>query len=241
MRHFVNGKEGAGLPAGDLGVTRGVNVFETFRTYGRTPFGFAQHMARLRGSAAGFGIAVPDGLEDELLSYLEDDVVIRVMLTAGGNRAVEIYPVPQERIGRPVTVAAVDFAPPLGFVKHGSRAFGIAMARQHGVEEVLWTSDGLLLEGMRSNLIGVVDGQLVTPPADGRILDGVTRRAMRQVSPIREAPLRLQDCDELWLSSTLKELAPAVVDGRSMAGPVGRGLHQRFRAALPELLRTDAS
>lgn len=241
MRQFVNGEEGRHLPADDLGVTRGLNVFETFRTYGRRPFRFAQHMARLRGSASRLGISVPPGLDDELLSYLEDDVVVRVMLTAGGHRAVQVYPVPVERVGRPVTVAVVDFAPPLAFVKHGSRAFGIALARQHGVEEVLWTADGRLLEGMRSNLIGVVDGALVTPPADGRILDGVTRRAMLEVGPLIEGPLRLQDCDELWLSSTLKELAPAVVDGRSMAGPVGRDLYQRFRAALPELLRTDGS
>ena len=241
MRQFVNRQEGAQLPADDLGVTRGLNVFETFRTYGRFPFGFTQHMARLRSSAACFGIAVPDDLEEELLSYVADDVVIRAMLTAGGNRVVQVYRVPRERIGRPVSVAPVDFAPPLGFAKHGSRAFGIVMAHQHGVEEVLWTADGFLLEAMRSNLFGVVGGELVTPPADGRILDGVTRRAMLQVDSIREAPLRLENCDELWLSSTLKELAPAVVDGQIMDGPIGRDLHRRFTAALPELLRADDS
>ena len=224
------------LPADDLGVTRGLNVFETFRTYGRTPLGFSQHMERMKVSAAALGIALPEGLEQELLSYVAPDVVIRVLVTAGGNRAVQVYPVDQARVGRPVAVAAVNWAPAMAFAKHGSRAFGIALARQRGVEEVLWTEGGELLEGMRSNLFGVIDGQLVTPPADGRILDGVTRRALLEIGEVREGPLRLEACEELWLSSTLKELAPAVIDGRSRAGPVGRALHRRFQAAVPDLL-----
>ena len=233
MRVFVNGVEGGRLPADDPGVTRGLNVFETFRTYGPIPFRLPQHMARLQRSAAAFGIAVPEGVEARLRSHCALNVVVRVMLTGGGNEAIQVYPVPNERIGRPVAVAAVDYAPPLGFAKHGSRGLTIAMAAARGVEEVLFTSQGELLEAARSNLFAVVDGQWVTPPGDGRILEGVTRGALLDLGGIREGAVRLEDCEELWLSSTLKELAPAIVDGVERSGPMGRALHQAFRAALP--------
>ena len=99
-------------------------------------------------------------------------------------------------------------------------------------------AQGFVLEGSRSNLWGVVDGVLVTPPVDGRILDGVTRAALLEVCareglPCRIGPLRLEECRELWLSSTLKELAPVVLDGVERSGPIGRSLHRSFQARRP--------
>ncbi len=237
MPLYVNGQLEGALPADDPGVERGFSIFETFRTYGPHPFRLAQHMARLQRSVAALGLVVPEGLEAELLRCCEEDVVVRLMLTAGGNRVVRVYPVDASRIGRPVSVAPVDYTDPIGFAKHGSRAIPQALALRLGVDEVLFRDrDGFVLEASRSNLWGVVDGVLVTPPSDGRILEGVTRGALLDVCgargwSFREAPLRLEDCEELWLSSTLKELAPAVLDGVERSGPVGRALHAAFREA----------
>ncbi len=239
MRVWVNGVLGGQLPADDPGLQRGQNVFETFRTYGRSPLGFDLHLARLQGSAELLGIEVPAGLEVELLERCEEDVVVRVMLTIAGNRAVQVSPVDPGRIGAPVRVAPVDLVLPFGFAKHGSRVFAQAFERRLGVDEVLYRDErGAVLEGSRSNLFGVVRGVLVTPPADGRILDGVTRRALlavceREGLPFRVDALRLQDCEEIWLSSTLKELAPVVLEGTERSGPVGRGLHRAFQAQRP--------
>ena len=110
-----------------------------------------------------------------------------------------------------------------------------------GVEEVLWMDEnGFLLEGTRSNIVGVLGEVLVTPPADGRILAGVTREAMLDAAV--DAGVEVQNVemsnrvqyDELYVCSTLKELTPVTeLDGRPTAGagPIGDAVMSAFRAA----------
>ena len=111
-------------------------------------------------------------------------------------------------------------------------------AKKLGVDEVIFVDPaGNILEANRSNVIAVIDGELVTPPNEAN-LDGVTRGAMLEAAAhsglsIREASLPLDSVfQELYLSSTLKELAPvARFDGRAVGGgPLGASLHAAFRA-----------
>ena len=243
-RVFVNGVEDAGLPADDIGFTRGMNAFETLRTYGRAPFRLEEHLTRLVASAEAMQIPLDsiDTVRNEIIQHLDEDVWIRVTLTAGRNRVLHVHPVDKAKIGRPVKVASVRMAPlpwlP-GSVKHGSRAAWVLAARARGVDEVLFVNpDGHILEANRSNVFGVVGGVLRTPPNDGDNLVGVTRGALLEAAraadiPFDDSPLPLEsNFDELYLSSTLKELAPITeLDGRKVgAGPIGAALHQSFRA-----------
>jgi branched-subunit amino acid aminotransferase/4-amino-4-deoxychorismate lyase len=127
-----------------------------------------------------------------------------------------------------------------GRVKHGSRAVTEVARRKAGVDEVLWVGrDGCLTEGGRSSVFGVVDGVMITPPDDGRILPGITRQALLDAGreagiPVTEGPLRADaPFTELYASSTLKELAPIVeLNGRPApgGGPLGERLVQAFHA-----------
>ena len=126
-----------------------------------------------------------------------------------------------------------------GAVKHGCRAAWILAARQKGVDEVFLVDDkGMILEANRSNVFAVRGQELWTPPLDGRLLAGVTREALIQAAgeagiPVREEPLPIDgDFDELYLASTLKELAPVSrLDDRELpvGGPVGAVLLTAFR------------
>ena len=89
-----------------------------------------------------------------------------------------------------------------------------------------------------------MDNVLITPPLDGRLLQGVTRGAVLDAAqcagvPAVENPLDLSaQVDELYLSSTLKELAPVVaLDGAPApgAGPIGK----RVRDALRTLIERE--
>ena len=87
-----------------------------------------------------------------------------------------------------------------------------------------------------ANVFVVRQGVILTPPDDGRILRGVTRAALLDAAraeglAIREEAVRAGPCDEFYVASTLKELAPVVrLDGRPVAGagPAGAALAAAF-------------
>lgn len=128
------------------------------------------------------------------------------------------------------------------------------LARQHareaGAHEAVLLRDGVVNEGAASNVFVVMDGTLITPPLSAAILPGITRQlvldlASQEGIPAREAELPeslLRSADEIWLTSTTREVLPVVrLDG----DPVGTGrpgpcfgkliaAYDRFRADLPD-------
>jgi para-aminobenzoate synthetase/4-amino-4-deoxychorismate lyase len=95
-------------------------------------------------------------------------------------------------------------------------------------EPLLCDLDGLVLETARANVFIVeAGGRIVTPPADGRILPGVTRALVIElagelglrvdVEPIDLA--RLAGAREMFLTGSLAGVEPAQLDGR----PAGDG------------------
>lgn len=95
------------------------------------------------------------------------------------------------------------------------------------VETVLFR-DGLLTEGAASNIFAVKQGTLLAPPKNNLMLPGITYDVVlelaaahglpAEVRPVSEAEARA--ADELWMTSSTKEVLPIVrLDGR----PVGTG------------------
>jgi branched-subunit amino acid aminotransferase/4-amino-4-deoxychorismate lyase len=231
----------APVPADDPGLTAGMTCFETLRSYGGRLLGLEEHLVRLEDSARAMRIAFPGAalLRDEACGVLAQhggDAVLRITLTRGGHRivvAADIGPPPES-----MRCASRVFEPPQwlpGRVKHGSRAGSILVVEALGVDEVIWVDrNGAVLEGTRTNVFAVKKGELYTPPLDGRILQGVTRGLLLSLAPVHEDSFRLDETlDELYCSSTLKELCPIVeVDGAPApgGGPVGRALAAKFKA-----------
>ena len=112
---------------------------------------------------------------------------------------------------------------------------------KHPQVEALLIRDGKLLEGSSSNVWLVRDGLVATPPEQGCMLTGITRFAV--IDACREAGVpvverdisadELARADELWISSSLRELrAVTCVDGRTL-GDGGTGpIYRRVLAAL---------
>ncbi|WP_123400060.1 D-amino acid aminotransferase [Inmirania thermothiophila] len=101
-------------------------------------------------------------------------------------------------------------------------------AAELGADEALLVRDGLVSEGSASNVFVVADGVVRTPPKGEHMLPGITRdlvlELLREAGlPCREEPLpaaRLAGAEEIWISSSTRELLPVVrLDGR----PVGDG------------------
>jgi branched-chain amino acid aminotransferase len=127
---------------------------------------------------------------------------------------------------------------------HLPNVLALREARAAGAHEaLLLDGQGFVTEGSTSNVFAVTGGRLRTPPLAAGILEGVTRgvvlRLARQAGvPAEEAPLRPEDLegsDELFITSTVREIVPVTrLGGRSVGtgrpGATTCALHRAFRA-----------
>ena len=134
---------------------------------------------------------------------------------------------------------------------------GNVLARQvsadAGATETILLRDGMLTEASASNVFVVKDGVVAAPPRDNLILLGITYDLLVrlagegtvkvEIRPITEAQLR--DADEVWLTSSTKEvLAVATLDakpvGAGRPGPVFKRMHALYQDHKAQLRRRGA-
>jgi len=254
----------------DRGFLYGDGVFETVRADHGRVFMAAAHFARLIRSATAIGLVVPlDGagfaaLLDRLLAENRlDSAILRCSVTRGVGSG---RPDPTDA-GPPTVVIAARPAPPrdparwergiaawivdgdagptatvkaMSYLRH---ILALGEAVRHGADEALLrTRDGRLVEGAVSNLFGVWSGRLMTPPDDGALLPGITRRVVLELAaeagmPHAERPIGADDAlhaDELFITSAGREVTPVTqVNGAPVAdgcpGSVTRRLWRAFQ------------
>jgi branched-chain amino acid aminotransferase len=116
-------------------------------------------------------------------------------------------------------------------------------AADSGFDDALMVDhQGFLTEGTTYNLFYVNRGIIATAPLDVGILDGITRRAVIDLSvelgiPVREVRFPkeyLYEADEVFVTSSLKEVLPVLdIDGKKInkgkPGPVAARLAEAFR------------
>ena len=212
-------------------------IFTSLRVSdGRTEH-LADHLARLDGSARRlFGKGLPPSLRAELADCLGRRPSGRLRITVkpfGGplRATVEVVPVD----GRPPAdrrPAAVELSPAvipggLGAHKWLDRrllAHYAQAATSPGGQLLIEDADGTVLETDRANVFAVIGGVLRTPPADGRLLPGVTRAAVLRLAATEGigtgvAPLTRADltsASEVFVTNAVQGIMPI----RSIAGTV---------------------
>jgi branched-chain amino acid aminotransferase len=160
--------------------------------------------------------------------------------------------------GVPAAIVGLRRASPLAidpYAKTGSHlpnVLALKEARAAGAYEAfLLDEDGFVTEGSSSNVFAVRGGKVVTPPLAAAILEGVTRGVVLRLArsmgiTAEEAPLRaehLEDADEVFLTSTIREIVPVVRlgahrVGSGRPGPVTSRLHQAFRKLASDSVRS---
>ncbi len=102
------------------------------------------------------------------------------------------------------------------------------LAADHDAVETVMFRDGYLSEASASNVLMVKNGVIVSPLKDNLVLPGITLDAAIDLARETGLPLEMRriteaevrDADELWLSSSTKEVLPiTTLDGK----PVGHG------------------
>mgnify|MGYP006275409879 CR=1 FL=1 len=108
-------------------------------------------------------------------------------------------------------------------------------AVSRGATEAIIVRDGKALEGAASNLFVVKAGKILTPPKSTLILPGITRDLVMEVAKeagftVEERNIEtseLESADEVWLTSSTREILPVIeLDGRAVGngtpGPIWR-------------------
>ena len=120
-------------------------------------------------------------------------------------------------------------------------------------DALLCDAQGFITEGTTFNIFYVRRGIVATSPLDVGILDGITRRhAIRiarglglEVREVRFPKERLYEADEVFMTSSIKEVFPVTaLDGRKLAdgkpGPLTRKLAQAVHADALRIVRANA-
>jgi para-aminobenzoate synthetase/4-amino-4-deoxychorismate lyase len=190
---------------------RAAGVFSSLLVTGGVTRGLADHLARLESSVRDlYGKELPASLPGDLARCLAAEPSGRLRITVrpvGGPLQATVEVVPQPPGPMAVTLRPVTVPGGIGGYKYRDRRLLDALAAQArtGPDQHLLITDetGELLETNRSNVFAVMDGVLLTPPADGRLLPGTTRAAVLRAAHrhgirIGQKPLTL---DELTQAS----------------------------------------
>jgi branched-chain amino acid aminotransferase len=162
-------------------------------------------------------------------------VIVRPLVSISGKTA-RLAIVQRERTDR----RALDPATKSG--NYLNNVLGLAEAKDAGATDcVMLNHDGFVTEASTSNLFARIDGTWCTPTLDSGILAGITRALLLEFlpmcgEPVAERRLRAADlraADEIFLSSTLRDIGPVThLDGRALhgggAGPRTSALLARF-------------
>lgn len=133
--------DGPHLSVFDRGFQLGDGIFETLRVRGARATELAEHIARLRGSAAGLDIVLPDDLDEMLGVGIADllvangldgpagDASVRITVSRGAFRGRGLLP-PDETVAATIAIQAWPVvAPPAGHLERGLRLVASTVRR----------------------------------------------------------------------------------------------------------------
>jgi para-aminobenzoate synthetase/4-amino-4-deoxychorismate lyase len=197
-------------------------VLETILVVDGQAVAMEAHLARLADAAAAlYGVELPAAL-GALVRHtaLEQGgpCRLRVLLDPIGEIGLQVAPLPAAGDGTQ-RLAPVVVPGGLGDRKWRDRQLIDALddrAAEIGAVPLLVDLDGDVLETTRANVLAWIDGTLVTPPLDGRILPGVTRArtltwARELGIPTAERPIALAElgaADAILTTGALRGLQP---------------------------------
>lgn len=205
-------------------------IFETLRVENRRCALLDRHLCRLKAAAQALNLPLPDGCENQIQQYIahlpDGSFRVKALLASDGislSRAVLNHLADKQRvIISPTVLSAQNY---LRRFKTTYRAlFDQAWQTaetQGAFDSLFFNSDGILLEGGRSNVFVKYQGQWLTPSLDLDILNGVMRQAVldesqkylhtNQVIETHITQKTLQEAEEIRLSNALRGVFAAVL------------------------------
>ncbi len=229
------GRPAAPAPPGSCRSPRpevAAGVFETMLVAGGRLVELRRHLERIERSAELlFGAPLPARVGADLLERARPLRLGRLRLTARPSLAerglewkLEAAALPSCELFQPPALNLEPVVVPGGLGEHkwlDRRLLDEVRLPARSVPLVT-DGDGTVLEAARGNIFVMTPTALLTPPLDGRILPGITRRRVFELAqhaglPVSEEEIPLQTmlaADEVFLTGSLRGIEPV----RSLAG-----------------------
>lgn len=264
---FVKETEGY-VSYSDRGYNFGDGIYEYIRIYDGKVFTSNEHFERLFRSAKEIGLDLEgytiQGLTDvtKKLAELNDcqNGGVYIQVTRGVAPRDHQFPAntkpvfsafsksydrPYDKLNNGVKAIVVDDIRWLRCDIKSLNLLGNVLAKEKAVQndasEAIMHRNGIVTEGSSSNVYAVKDGAIYTHPANNLILNGITRRVIKQLANTLNIPFKeeafslafLKDADEVIISSTSAEVMPITqIDnqlvGEGKVGEVTKQLQESF-------------
>jgi D-alanine transaminase len=252
----------------DRGYQFGDGIYEVIRVYGGDVYTMNEHMERLYQSAEKMKLKIPFDLQEltsivfKLIEANEVEEGIVYMQVSRGisprqhhfpgedvSGSVIAYtkeiPRPLKQMEEGVTVTLVEDIRWLRCDIKSLNLLGNILAKEEasskGHFEAIQHRGETVTEGSSSNAFIVKDGTIFTHPATNLILNGITRRVIKDIAVKNGVPFveqtftvdELLSADEIFIASTTSEVMPIIkVDdvtiGQGIPGPVTTKLQEWF-------------
>ncbi|KIL53734.1 hypothetical protein KP77_00770 [Jeotgalibacillus alimentarius] len=225
----------------DHGFLYGMGVFETFRTYDGFPFLIGDHIKRLQFALDQMNIqaelstaSVMQMIEELRVANGGEDGYFRLNVSAG-EREIGLDPSPYTRplvmlLQKPLAAPPAERhaqwiklprnTPETAVRLKSHHYFNNLAARREvpdaKTEGIFLTADGMISEGLASNVYWVKGDTLYTPDVTTGMLAGVTRKMVLSLAraegiPVREGRFTQSDAEgasEWFVSNSIQEVVP---------------------------------
>lgn len=205
-------------------------IFETLRAENGRCTLLDRHLCRLKTAAQALNLPLPDGCENQIKQYIADlpDGAFRVkaLLASDGislSRAVLNRLTDKQRV-----IISPTILPAQNYLRRFKTTCRTVFDQawqtaetQGAFDSLFFNSDGILLEGGRSNVFVKHRGQWLTPSLDLDILNGIMRQAVldepqkylqtNQVIETHITQKTLQEAEEIRLSNALRGVFAAAL------------------------------
>ncbi|KKT21176.1 MAG: D-alanine aminotransferase [Parcubacteria group bacterium GW2011_GWB1_43_8] len=253
----------------DLGILRGYGVFDVMKTVNGKIFLFDEHFKRLSDSADYLGARLPAGkkeIEEAIKKLISKNKIkqasIRIVLTGGRSADAmhfdsktptfyilvsEFRPLKEELFKNGVKLATVNRGRDMAEIKTTNYITAVKnineRQKKENFFEIIYVSNGLVLEASTSNFFAFIGGKLVTPKDN--ILKGITRNLIIKLAKkefeVEERELKMDELNlvaEAFIAATNKDIVPVVqIDNLKMGdGKPGKNT-QKFMQIFEEFVK----
>ena len=232
----------------DIGLLRGYAVYDGITTHNKKPFYLSAHLDRFRKSSLRLGLKIP--LTDAAITKIIETLIkkngfhranLRLILSGGetidgieyrASRptffiiAEKWNPLPKhlyEKGGKLITENHLRFMPETKTTHYITAVKLQSKRKKAKAVEILFVSNGEVLECSTSNIFMFIGDVLVTP--QDNILLGITRRAVLDIAEkhfkIEERTItmaELMKASEIFVTSSFKDIVPIVKIDRKIVG-----------------------
>lgn len=261
----------------DHGYFYGFGVYEALKLYDGKLFAIEDHLDRLDRSMRGLNIQ-PDFTREELKNNISDLIkhsqLMKAFVYLQVTRGVGPRSHAPLKNPKPTLSMFISYLPPTPekFRQDGVKAIIVPddrwahpfiktlnllpniLAKQEAdkkeaYEAIFVRENGNISEASSSNVFAVMNGVVVTPPTDGKILAGITRTILLRVMKKNNISFKedyfteeqLKNADEVFITNTGSEVLPITnIDGQFVndgkPGPITKKLYDLFMQEVPNYL-----